>query len=91
MHVNKHFFPQNKKGWYKAKVVSEDVLSMKLKMVINEVFLSAYVLNSGQKLYNLFTEAGNNVTLSLETLQAGYYFVNVYTTEGVASSKLIKE
>ena len=39
----------------------------------------------------LFTEAGNNVTLSLETLQAGYYFVNVYTTEGVASSKLIKE
>jgi hypothetical protein len=39
----------------------------------------------------LSTEAGNNVTLSLETLQAGYYFVNVYTTEGVASSKLIKE
>jgi hypothetical protein len=34
---------------------------------------------------------GNNVTLNIEALQAGYYFVNVYTTAGVSSTKLIKE
>jgi hypothetical protein len=36
-------------------------------------------------------DASNNTTISLEGLESGYYFVNVITTEGTVTNKLIKE
>jgi hypothetical protein len=39
----------------------------------------------------LVANAKNTVSLNLETIQAGYYIVNVQTNSGTISTKLIKE
>ena len=39
----------------------------------------------------LAVEATNNTTLNLEGLETGYYFINVNTSEGTVTNKLIKE
>ena len=36
-------------------------------------------------------DASNTATISLEGLESGYYFVNVFTTDGTVTNKLIKE
>ncbi|MDB4106856.1 T9SS type A sorting domain-containing protein [Bacteroidia bacterium] len=78
--------PTNAASLYPNPATNEVTVSVDAKYNVNSISI---IDITGREV--LSSEANNIATLSLEGLQAGYYFVNVHTAKGTISSKLIKE
>ena len=65
---------------------SEVTITMDAKYTVSDIQIFDI---AGRNVMNV--EASNSTTVNLESLLSGYYFVHITTTEGVVSTKLIKE